>query len=208
MRIVRDRRVALFARKTPAAHSIEVPVGFDLPAKTRWGYMPGFQNRAMVGALAGKVLTGTELGPLVTLHHDAANAEMTIRAPEGAENGLDIEFNSFAGSFASLAFGLPEQGIRGLGRNDLLRLSIRTQTDVPFKAYARLNLIYGPNSEQITRMIEIGQDESFAEFDIFYSSFDPDRASDAWIDLIFNDPANRRIVLSDVVILRRVRASL
>lgn len=203
--------MGLFSRKKPQRRPerrIRVPEGFELPAKTQWGYTPALLDTSIVGDLSGKILTGTELAPRVSLHHDAAGADMTIRRPDGLQNGLEVAFNSFDGSFCSLAFGLPDHGVRGLGRNHLLRLSLHAQSAAPFKAYARLNLVYGPNSEQITRMIDIGAGDSFAEFDIFYSCFDPQRASDAWIDLIFNDPEGRAVTLSDVVILRRVRASL
>jgi hypothetical protein len=67
---------------------------------------------------------------------------------------------------------------------------------------------YGPNAEHIVRIIEIGQIQSFAEFDIFYTDFEPKRAKSAWIDLIINQPAGRRFLLEEVVILRRARASL
>ncbi len=61
------------------------------------------------------------------------------------------------------------------------------------------------NTEQIVRVIEIGQIQSFAEFAIFHTGFEPKRAKSAWIDLIINQPADRRFLLEEVVILRRAR---
>ncbi len=199
--------MALFTRKsaTPQKQRREIPEGFVLPAKTQWSYTPRLLENGFGSGITGIVLTGTELAPRVNLHHDGNDAEMEIGARDG---GLEMGFGHFSGSFLSLALGMPEDGVRGLGRNDLVRIALHSRAAEPFKAYARLNLAYGPNTEQIVRMIDIGTDESFAEFDIFYSEFDPQRASDAWIDLIFNEPSGRRFTLSDVVILRRVRASL
>ncbi len=199
--------MGLFARSTRPSERqrMEFPQGFAPPAKTQWAYTPDLVNSGFGGGISGTVLTGTELAPRVNLHHDASTAEMEISAADG---GLGLAFGAFDGSFLSLALGLPEDGLRGLGRNDLVRIALRSESAEPFKAYARLNLAYGPNTEQIVRMLEIGNGESFAEFDIFYSEFDPQRASNAWIDVIFNEPSGRRFTLSDAVILRRVRASL
>ncbi len=186
--------------------NIKVPNGFVLPPKTQWGYTPPLWDSS-AHEIFGNILTGTELAKHVTLHHDGVGSNFAIRPPaEGI--GLDFEFEQFSGSFMSIAFGFPEKAAKSIGRHDLLRISVISSADKSFQAYARLNLRHGPNNEQIIRMIDIGDGESFAEFDIFYTEFEPNRASDAWIDLIINNPANCKFSLSDVVILRRVRASL
>lgn len=185
---------------------IDVPVGFDLPPKTQWGYTPRLWSSS-AHEISGNILTGTELAENVTLHHDGTGSNFTIKPP--LENvGLDFEFDNFNGSFISIAFGFPETAAKSIGRHDLLRISMNSNADESFQAYARLNLRHGPNNEQIIRMIDIGDGESFAEFDIFYTEFEPSRASDAWIDLIVNEPGGRKFSLTDVVIIRRVRASL
>lgn len=185
---------------------IDVPVGFNLPPKTQWGYTPRLWNSS-AHEISGNILTGTELAENVTLHHDGTGSNFTIMPPTESV-GLDFRFADFSGSFMSIAFGFPETAAKSIGRHDLLRISMTSSADENFQAYARLNLRHGPNNEQIIRMMDIGEGESFAEFDIFYTEFEPSRASDAWIDLIINEPAGRKFVLSDVVILRRVRASL
>ena len=57
-------------------------------------------------------------------------------------------------------------------------------------------------------MVRIGEGDSFAEFDIFYTEFESGRATSVWIDLIFNHPVGKQIALEQMVILRRARASL
>lgn len=185
---------------------IEVPTGFVLPPKTQWGYTPRLWDSS-AHEISGNILTGTELAENVTLHHDGIGSNFTIRPPATGV-GLDFGFEDFNGSFMSIAFGFPETAAKSIGRHDLLRISMTSSADENFQAYARLNLRHGPNNEQIIRMIDIGKGEGFAEFDIFYTEFEPNRASDAWIDLIINEPTGRKFSLSEVIILRRVRASL
>lgn len=187
---------------------IEVPDGFQVPPKTQWAFTPALQTAVSSNGIAGHILTGTELGPHVSLHHEVEGAEFAIERPEDYGTGLVFDFSDFSGTFFSLAFALPEDGVLALGRQDLLRIILTTRAEQPFQAYARLNLCHGPNTEQIVRMIEIGAGESFAEFDIFYTEFEQKRATSAWVDLIINDPAHKRLALEQAIILRRARASL
>jgi len=202
--------VRLFSRPkaAPVLPVIDVPEGFHVPPKTQWGFTPSLQSEITRGGVSGNILTGTALGPHVTLHHNGDGSQFSIEQTEDYGTGLIFDFAGFTSDFFSLAFEIPIEGVRDLGRQDLLRFILRTQAVEPFEAYARLNLCYGPNTEQIVRMIDIGAGESFAEFDIFYTEYEPKRAASAWIDLIINDPAHRRVTLEQAIILRRARASL
>lgn len=187
---------------------IQVPEGFDIPPKTQWAFTPSLQDLVPLDGMSGTILTGTELGQNVSLHHGAEGECFRIERPDDYGHGLIFDFDGFSGDFFSLAFALPEAGVLALGRQDLLRFALRTESDTTVLAYARLNLCHGPNTEQIVRMIEIGDGESFAEFDIFYTELDQKRATNAWVDLIINAPSNYRVLLQDVTLLRRARASL
>ncbi len=187
---------------------IDVPDGFHVPPKTQWAFTPSLQSGITQHGISGNILTGTMLGTHVTLHHGGDGAQFAIEQTDDYGAGLVFDFGDFASDFFSLAFEIPLEGVRDLGRQDLLRFILRTQVTEPFEAYARLNLCYGPNTEQIVRMINIGAGESFAEFDIFYTEYEQKRAASAWIDLIINDPSHKRITLEEAIILRRARASL
>ena len=187
---------------------IDVPDGFALPPKTQWGFTPSLQNSVTENGISGRVLTGTSVGPNVTLHHDGDETAFSIQRPDDCGTGLLFEFGDFPNGFFSLAFDLPADGGAALSRNDLLRFIVQTQTDQPFQAYVRLNLQHGPNTEQLVRMLDIGGGATFVEFDLFYSEYGEKHASSAWIDLIFNDPAHKKVSLEHVIILRRARASL
>ena len=196
------------SKVTPVFSVIDVPEGFHVPPKTQWGFTPSLQSGITQDGISGNILTGTALGPNVTLHHDGDGAQFSIQQTDDYGTGLVFDFGDFTSDFFSLAFELPLEGVLALGRQDLLRFVLRTQANEPFEAYARLNLCHGPNTEQIVRMINIGAGESFAEFDIFYTEFEQKRATSVWIDLIINDSAHKRIILEEAIILRRARASL
>ncbi len=202
--------MSLFGKSgvTPALPMIDVPEGFHVPPKTQWGFTPSLQSAITQDGISGNILTGTALGPHVTLHHGGDGAQFSIQQPDDYGTGLAFEFGDFTSDFFSLAFEIPLEGVLNLGCQDLLRFVLRTQATAPFEAYVRLNLCHGPNTEQVVRMINIGAGESFAEFDIFYTDYEQKRAASAWIDLIINDPAQKWITLEEVVILRRARASL
>ncbi|MHA1127433.1 MAG: DUF6478 family protein [Alphaproteobacteria bacterium] len=187
---------------------IDVPEDFEVPAKTQWGFTPTLQTRVTEGGMLGAILTGTNLGPNVTVHHSGEGETFSIQRPDDYSDGLVFDFPDFNADFFSLAIDLPEDGARWIGGQDLLRIALRTSSETPFDAYARLNLCYGPNTEKIVRMIRIGEGDSFAEFDVFYTEFGSGQASSVWIDLIFNSPKSKKITLEQVVVLRRARASL
>lgn len=187
---------------------IEIPVGFDLPTKTQWAFSPELQNRSSEGGMSGAILTGTSLGDNITLHHAGEGQEFSVQRPDDYASGLIFDFADFNGDFFSLAVDLPMEGYKTLGPQDLLRISLQTKSSEPFEAYARLNLCHGPNTERITRMIRIGEGDSFAEFDIFYTEVEQNRATSVWVDLIINDPTGKKFDLEQIVVLRRARASL
>ena len=199
-----------FGKPTPTAAvlSIDVPVTFNVPPKTQWAFTPELQSRSIEGGMAGAILTGTGIGESITLHHSGEGQVFSIQPMDDYAAGLEFDFPDFEGDFFSLAIALPDEGITTLGPQDLLRLSLHTATNAPFDAYARLNLCHGPNTEKITRMVRIGEGNSFVEFDIFYTEFESGRATSVWIDLIINDPRGKCVSLDEVVVLRRARASL
>ena len=164
------------SKPAPVLSVIDVPEGFHVPPKTQWGFTPCLQNGVTQDGISGNILTGTTLGPHVTLHHGGGGSQFSIQQTDDYGTGLTFDFEGFTSDFFSLAFELPLEGVLALGRQDLLRFVLNTHANVPFQAYVRLNLCHGPNTEQVVRMIDIGEGESFAEFDIFYTEFEQKRA--------------------------------
>ena len=157
--------------------------------------------------------TGVKLGADVTLHHDFPEPEFSVRQrpnPPGADApfGVELEAYELSGTFFSFALALPASEATQTRKEDLIRLTFDMEMDLPLEIFARLNLRHGPNVEQIVRGIDVNGRESFVEFDVFYSRFEPSRGKDIWIDLIFQTPSLNIIRLRDLTVLRSPRLSL
>lgn len=151
--------------------------------------------------------SGRMILPGVKLFHDAGAGEITLRSGEGA--GLDLSLQGFSGSFLSLVFDLPAEAVQGLRARHLIRLDTRVSADQGLRAYARLNIRHGPNTEQISRELTGPSGiAGVAEFDMFYVGLNERRVEAAWIDLIFNPAATGRIGVTDLTVSRRPRAAL
>ncbi|MEL7215901.1 MAG: DUF6478 family protein [Pseudomonadota bacterium] len=157
--------------------------------------------------------TGAKLGADVTLHHDFAEPEFSVRQrpnPPDADAPFSVELEAYelSGTFLSFALALPASEARQTRKEDLIRLTFDMEMDLPLEIFARLNLRHGPNVEQIVREVDLNGREAFVEFDVFYSGFEPSRGKDIWIDLIFQTPSLNTIRLRDLTVLRRPRLSL
>ena len=101
------------------------------------------------------------LGNEVTLFHDCAFSELTLRQLRNlreadlAPYGLRLDVFKFDGSFLSLVIDLPEGGVKGLKRTHLLRMDAIVEMEKPLEIFARLNMRHGPNTEQIVRELPL-----------------------------------------------------
>lgn len=146
------------------------------------------------------------------LYHDCDLGEIALR--QVVNQGSDdlnpyaylIEVLGFSGTFLSLVVDLPADALAGLARRHVIRLETRIETERPIRIYARLNLRYGPNTEQITRELDQTTRPPEAEFDLAYADFAADQLDRAWIDLFFENPAMNRVTLKDLTLMRMVRA--
>lgn len=75
-------------------------------------------------------------------------------------------------------------------------------------AYARLNLRHGPNREQIVSKLADKNGAQRIEFDLSCIRLDETRLTQAWLDLIFECPAQSRITLDHMALHRRPRADI
>ncbi|MEL6679045.1 MAG: DUF6478 family protein [Pseudomonadota bacterium] len=149
--------------------------------------------------------SGLALGPDITLHHDLSDATFSIAL---RSRGLVIEGYEVRGSFLSLALALPEADAPRTTRDRLVRLAYDFDMELAGPVFARLNLRHGPNVEQITRALDLEAAETWVEFDVFYTEYEPARGTGLWIDLIFEPPRMNRITIRDLAIMRRPRISL
>ncbi|WP_103258952.1 DUF6478 family protein [Tabrizicola aquatica] len=155
----------------------------------------------------------TQISDDLALYHDCPLSEIALRQVQGgadalrAPYALAVEVFGFRGSFLSLSASFPEAAVGDLGLRHLVRLDAVIEADRPLKAYARLNIKHGDAVAQMISDLPDGP-EKWAEFDLAYGQIGAGRIERVWLDLIFNDAAQTRILLRDVVVSRRPRAEL
>ena len=187
---------------------------FPKPHTADWSWRPELWRGPLPTPGLSSVETKSMLGNEVTLFHDCAFSELTLRQLRNlreadlAPYGLRLDVFKFDGSFLSLVIDLPEGGVKGLKRTHLIRMEAIVEMEKPLEIFARLNVRNGPNTEQIVRELPLSEQNIVVEFDLAYSNLNEKRVDKAWIDIIFEGPEMNQIVLRDLTFSRRPRAQL
>lgn len=202
---VADNRLAL-----PAIGSQAIRKAHDAD----WAWRPEPWTGPLPKQGMASVPSKSMLGKQLTLHHDCALSELSLRQVRNtreadlAPYGLRMDVFRFDGSFLSLVLDFPEAGVRGLKRKHLIRIEPIVEFEKPLEIFARLNVKHGPNTEQIIRELPLGEESPVVEFDLAYSKLNEKRVDAIWIDLIFEGPEMNQVTLRDIAITRRPRADL
>ncbi|MDF1727917.1 MAG: DUF6478 family protein [Sulfitobacter sp.] len=187
---------------------------FPRPHNADWAWRPSLWRGRLPQVGQASAESKTRLGEEVTLFHDCAHSELTLRqlrnlrAEDLAPYGLRLDVFQFDGSFLSLAIDLPADATRGLTRNHVIRMDAIVEMEKPLEIFARLNIRNGPNTEEVVRELPRIEENYRVEFDLAYSSLNEKRVERAWIDLIFEGPQMNQVILRDLTFSRRPRAQL
>ncbi|MFK7745683.1 MAG: DUF6478 family protein [Roseobacter sp.] len=187
---------------------------FPKPHNADWAWRPEIWRGPLAVKGISSVANKSMLGDEVTLFHDCAQSELTLRQLRNqreedlAPYGLRMDVFSFDGSFLSLVLDLPKGALDGLKRTHILRVSTKLDMENPIEIFARLNIRHGPNTEQIVRELPMNADDISAEFDLAYANINEKRVEKVWVDLIFENPQMNQITLRDLTFSRRPRAQL
>lgn len=187
---------------------------FFKPHNADWSWRPALWRGPLETPGMAAVQTKSQLGDEVTLFHDCAISELTLRQLRNlreedlAPYGLRMDVFQFDGSFLSLVVDLPEDAVKDLKRSHLIRMDAIVELEKPLEIFARLNIKNGPNTEQIVRELPVDAESHQVEFDLAYSNLNEKRVERAWIDLIFEGPQMNQIILRDLTVSRRPRAHL
>lgn len=187
---------------------------FPKPHNADWAWRPSLWRMPLATPGLSSAQNKSSLGDEVTLFHDCALSELTLRQLRNlreedlAPFGLRLDVFKFEGSFLSLVIELPTEGTNGLNKTHLLRMDANVEMERPLELFARLNIKNGPNTEQIVRELPLQDDQHQVEFDLAYANLNEKRMERAWIDLIFEGPAMNEIILRDLTFTRRPRAHL
>ncbi|MBM2575163.1 hypothetical protein JQC91_02495 [Jannaschia sp. Os4] len=188
----------------------------EMPAQADWGWRPDLWRRAVRPTGAASVQGGAALCEGVKLFHDCPLAEIAWRqvpaaaADAAAPWGVALDVMHFEGRYLSLSLDLPEAGRGGLRTTHILRLSVETGDEAAPEAVARLSLRQGPNTDQVTAALraERAGGPLVADLDLGEGEVNPRKLTGAWIDVILDRPAMRRVVLRDLTLTRRPRAEM
>ncbi|MCR8549057.1 DUF6478 family protein [Salipiger sp. P9] len=187
---------------------------FPHPPDADWTWRPEPWCGPLPVAGLASVPSKSMLGSDITLFHDCAQSEITLRQIRNtreadlAAYGLRLDVLKFDGSYLSLAVDLPPEAGEGLKRKHLIRVDSIVEMEKPIEIFARLNIKYGPNTEQIVRELPLHEDEIRVEFDLAYTKLNEKRIERIWLDLIFEGPEMNEVILRDLTFSRRPRAEL
>lgn len=182
------------------------------PAQSDWAHRPELWRGPVTPVGMAAVETRTRIGNSATLYHDCNISELTLRqvrnTREGdlAPFGLRMDVFKFDGSFLSLLIDLPDNAVDGLRRSHILRVEAEVETEKPLEIFARLNIKYGPNVEQVVRELPLDGREIMVEYDLEHTKISEKRLERIWLDLIFEGPEMNEIYLRDITFSRRPRA--
>ena len=187
---------------------------FPKPHGTDWSWRPELWRGPLPVPGLSSVPTKSMLGGEVTLFHDCAYSELTLRQLRNTREedlapfGLRMDVFKFDGSFLSLVIDLPNGAAQGLTRAHLLRVDTIIETEKPLEIFARLNIKHGPNTEQIVRELPLNEQDVMVEFDLAYSQLNEKRIERLWLDLIFEAPDMNQVILRDLTFSRHRRAAI
>jgi hypothetical protein len=185
---------------------------FPVPHGTDWSWRPSYWRAPLPVPGLATVAARTRLDDEITLHHDCARSELSLRQIRNSDEAdlapysLCMDVFAFDGSFLSLAIELPGDLLNGLTKKHLIRLTTTVDLEHPIEIFARLNIAHGPNTEQIVRELPLATRETMVEFDLAYSNINEQRLEKAWLDLIFEGPQMNQVTLRDLTLARCPRA--
>lgn len=185
---------------------------FPTPHGTDWSWRPTAWRQPLALPGLASVAARTRVGDEITVHHDCVRSELSLRQFRNTDDAdlapysLAMDVFAFDGSFLSLAIELPGDMLKGLSRTHLIRLAATIDLETPIEIFARLNIVHGPNTEQIVRELPMKTRETMVEFDLAYSNINEKRLEKAWLDLIFENPQMNQTILRDLTFARCPRA--
>ncbi|MGR3290761.1 MAG: DUF6478 family protein, partial [Paracoccaceae bacterium] len=145
------------------------------PLHSDWVWRPELWRAPISPPGIAAVATKTAIGDEVRVFHDCAISELTYRQVRNTSDddlapfGLRLDVCKFDGSFLSLVIELSGEGIRGLNRRHLVRMTAIVDLEQPLEIFARFNFKHGPNNEQLVRRLEIVDGHAMVEFDLAYT---------------------------------------
>lgn len=181
------------------------------PPMTDWAWRPSlWRKTCALAGFAGQPAPW-HFDTEVSLHHDCPLSLISARQirPAGDTGyGLAIDLLGFAGSYLSLVVQMPDAALADLGKRHIISVEVNHRSEVPAKLFARLNIVFGPNTETIVREFHAKEYRQIAEFDLAYAGLNGQGIERAWLDILVERPAANRLLFYDLLFYRRPRAEI
>ncbi|WP_108813602.1 DUF6478 family protein [Loktanella sp. Alg231-35] len=187
---------------------------FPRPPGTDWSWRPKPWRVRLPEKGLAPALSKTRLGGDLRIFHDCKNRQISLRqirnsgSSDLAPFGLSLEVLRFTGDYLSLVIEVPPAACEGLRKKHLIRLAAVIEREQPTKIDARLNILNGPNTEQILLTLPDDTADTMVEFDLAYGQLNEKRAERMWIDLMIAAPHMNKIVIRDLNLARYPRAEI
>ncbi|OHC50696.1 MAG: hypothetical protein A2X69_15060 [Rhodobacteraceae bacterium GWF1_65_7] len=201
-----------------AEHRLALPVigpnAIRRPMGSDWAWRHDLWKGAIPVPGAASVPSRAQICEGATIYHDCRRSELTVRQIRNTREadlapfGLRMDVFRFDGTFLSLVLELPPESVQGLKLKHLIRVDAIVEMEKPLEIFARLNIKYGPNVEQIVHELPLAAEEVMVEFDLAYTKMNEKRVDRLWVDLIFEGPEMNQVILRDVTFSRRPRAEI
>jgi hypothetical protein len=202
---VADGRLARSGRRSGA---VARPHGTD------WAWRPKLWRGPLARPGLSSVDSKSRLGDDITIFHDCSRCEISMRQrrshrdDDPAPFALAMDVFRFEGTFLSLVVDLPGDVADGLTKSHLIRIETEIESERPQHVFLRLNIMHGPNTEQIVRELPEAGTRTAIEFDLAYSKLNERRIERAWLDIIFGAPEMNAMEIRDLTFARLLRAMI
>lgn len=187
---------------------------FPRPPGTDWSWRPTPWRVQLPEKGLAPAMSKTRLGGDLRIFHDCQNRQISLRqcrntgSDDLAPFFLSLEVLRFTGSYLSLVIEVPPAACAGLRKKHLIRLAAVIDCEQPTKIDARLNILNGPNTEQVLLTLPDAATDTMVEFDLAYGQLNEKRAERMWIDLMIAAPHMNKIVIRDLNLARYPRAEI
>ncbi len=181
---------------------------------TDWSWRPDLWRWPLATPGLASPPRKASLGDQVQVFHDCPQAEIALRQNRNrlpsdlAPFNMGVEVFGFEGSFLSLSIQLPSDASQGLSLQHLIRLDTHIDAEQEIDLFARLNILSGPNTEQVLRKLDLTNPSPSVDFDLAHLPLNEKRIEKIWLDLILENPGMNSVTLRDLTLCRHHRADL
>lgn len=140
--------------------------------------------------------SNVQLCPGLTLFHDSQTP--SLHWGQTAECALTLTCYQFDGGYLSLAAGVDEGFRAQMGRGQCVTATLDIETSRPVTTFMRLNLALEDGRETLFETVVADHGARHARFDLDAVHNPFDGLSDAWLDVIFSEPAMLDITISNL----------